>query len=387
MNDIKKEKSKVIGFRLPLELYKKTNEISKSYQYSFVDVVKKALNFFIDNPERVITFKKFIPNSFENGFYEDPVYSIKKIRDNGINTREELLWIAELLQSAWYHYENYKISSKKVEKIILIIKTLIYDYDLNKIERIDYIKSKFPEKESKDIKNNIDKALNYIKNKTRISAGYAESVSRCLMEIIKDESINIPIKKFIEINKLIDEEIIWVATKGIIINNGKDIDTTPLTKNRRLKDTNEFQSIYKTIKTNSISILYYLSEKNYINEEPFKKEFSYVIYILDKNKTENKEIASFTGNAQTLFNLKSAIDSLNDTDYFNHKNNNGAYEEWELYTDPESEFNYIQYKSTIRIYLNTEEMQEFIDQVNKFYNDKDVKNDVLSEYADRFGII
>ena len=387
MNDIKKEKSKVVGFRLPLELYKKTNEISKSYQYSFVDVVKKALNFFIDNPERVITFKKFIPNSFENGFYEDPVYSIKKIRDNGINTREELLWIAELLQSAWYHYENYKISSKKVEKIILIIKTLIYDYDLDKIEQIDYIKSKFPEKKCENIKQNIDKALEYIKNEKRISAGYADDISRCLIGIIKDESINIPIKKFIEINKLIDEEIIWVATKGIIINSGKDIDTKPLIKNRRLKDTNKLQSIYKTIKTNSISILYYLSEKNYINDEPFKKEFSYVIYILDKNKTENKEIASFTGNAQTLFNLKSAIDSLNDTDYFNHKSNNGAYEEWELYMDPESEFNYIQHKSTVRIYLNTEEMQEFIDQVNKFYNDKDVKNDVLSEYADRFGII
>ena len=386
MRNIKKEKSKVVGFRLPFDLYEKTNEISESFQYSFIDVLKKSLNFFINNPEKVITFRKFVPNSFANGFYEDPVFSIKKIRENGIDSREEFFWVAELLQRVWYRYNDYKTSSKKVEKIILIIKTLIYEYDLNKIERIDYIKSKFPEKESEDIRDNIDKALKYVKNKTRIPASYAESVSYCLMEIIKDESIDISPKKFIEINKLIDEEIIWVATKGIILNNGENIDATSLIKNRRLKDIYK-QNVSKTIKGNSISISYLLSEKNYIKGELFRNGFSYVIHILDKNRIKNREIASLTGIAKTLFNLKSAIDSLNDVDYFNQKNTIGVYEDWELCMNPKLKLNYIQNNSIVRIYLNTEEMQEFIDKVTQFYNDEDVKNDVLSEYVDLFGMI
>ncbi len=382
----KKEKSQVVGFRLPSELYDKVNELSQSFQYPLVDILKKSLSFFVDNPEQIISFKKFVPNSFVNGFYEDPVFSLKKVRENGVESREELFWIAELLERVWNRYNDYKTSSKKIENIIMIIKALIYEYDLNKIERIDYIQSKFPENKNKDIRVNIDEALKYVNSKTGILNSYAESVSRCLMEIIKDETIKIYPRKFVEINKLIDEEIIWVATKGIILNSGENINTTPLIKNRRLKDINK-QNVSKTIKGDSISISYLLSEKNYTKGELFKNGFSYVIYILDKNRTKNREIASFTGTAKTLSNLKSAIDSLNDVDFFNQKNTIGVYEDWELCMDTKLKLNYIQNNFITRIYLNAEEMQEFIDKVTEFYNNEDVKNDVLSEYVDRYGTI
>jgi hypothetical protein len=381
----KKEKSQVVGFRLPSELYDKVNELSQSFQYSLVDIIKKSLSFFIDNPEKVITFRKFVPNSYVNGFYADPVFSLKKIRENGVDSREELLWIAELLETVWYRYSDYKTSSGKVEKVIMIIKTLIYEYDLNKIERIDYIASKFPERKDKDIKVNIDEALKSVNSKSRISAGYAESVSRCLIEIIKDESVKISQKNFIEINKIIDEEIIWVATKGLILNNGDKINTTPLIINRRIKYEDRQTISSGSIDSDLISISYMLSEKNYIKEELFKNSFSYVIYIT--NTSRNRRTASFTGIAKTLFDLKFAIDSLNDVNCFGRKNVIGNYEEWELCMNPELKLNYIQYGLTVRIYLEEKEMIEFINKVTEFYNNKDVKNDVLSEYVDLFGMI
>ncbi len=376
----KNEKSKMVGLRLPLELYDKAKKIATNRGDNLANLIKKSLNFIISEPEKFADFEK-TKKDIRSGIYDNPLESFKKIKYFGFSNQEELTWITELMQSAWSRYSDNPATVECVVNTVKIFEIIINLIDSNiKSEKdkeilFNYSISTFPEKAG-NLKLSINESFKYLNSKKIVSGTYADYVARCLSVILR----NIPFKiNPNELSTIYNKMTPWaflVATRGLVNYYGDKVNTASLRGNRPYYPT--YRAI-PLIKNGNISITTMLTQFNENGER--KNGFSGAISFKDNGVV-------LTLNLKSLYELYQSIQLLEDEkpEVFKSNMDSGQSGEWTLYKWYNNNPCIIM-KPGIAINLLKKNFDDFIKSVKDLYANKDVQDDLLHEYFEIYGII
>ena len=377
----KKEKSKMVGFRLPTELYTKAGEIAANRGDSLSNLIKKALSFIINNPKELADFES-MKKDVRNDILADPVDFFKKIKKFGFSNKEELTWITELMQMAWHRYNNYPANAmwvaetvKIFEMVVDLINNKVIDEEKKEI-LLGYSISTFPEKMG-DIKLSINKSLNHLNSRTIVSGTYADFIARSLSVAIRKIDFKIEPN---ELSAIYSKMKIWafiVATRGLI-NYDEKIDTSSLSENN-YQIRKHKNGVFPLIENGNINISILLAQ--FDDEGKYINGFSAAISF-EKNKTVLPLIP------RSLYELHQAIEVLEDEKprIFKGDMDFGKCGEWTLYRWHKNN-SYSIMRPGIAVNLSKEDFDNFIKSVKELYDDEDVQVDLLREYFEIYGAV
>ncbi len=307
---------------------------------------------------------------------EKAVEKLKKIKIEGFSSKDELEWIAELMQKTWSN-TIIPATADWVLRTVILIEIIIEIYGKNRIKNIEnYLISTFPGKRERHLIDRIKSEKKMLANEIKINSSYADMVARCLLVLLRDVDFKIKDVDFKKIHEKMKPWAFWIATKGLLLSfKYKNINTQALSE---YKDIN--RKGYVNLSENPddpilISAYTTLKEKKDDDSYNILQEFSGAFNI------KSKKIL-------VTFDLKSLYEFHETIDIFNHSNDtdfrHGNFGEWELNEIPIDNFFNIR-KSDVSIVLSKEEFEGIIESIYALYNNPEVLDDIESEYFDIFG--
>jgi len=378
----KKEKSKIVGLRLPKELHEKAKEMATNRGDKLANLIKKALDFIINNPKELADFETKRKNT-RDSILSNPLESFRKIKKFGFSGQEDLEWITELMQSAWSLCIKSPANAVWVANTVKIFRMII-DLMNNNIKdkkkkemMLRYSVSTFPETMG-DLNLSIEKSLKYLSERTVVSGSYADYVARCLYDILREIDFEIKPNELLAIYNEMKPWAFLVATRGLNNYYGDKIDTHSLSENsyyiRKHKN-----GIFLPINNGNVSIGVVLAQ--FDNNGKRHGGFSAAISFKANN-------IALTLNPKSLYELYQAIELLESEkpEFLKGDMDYGESGEWTLYKWNENNPCIIM-RPGISVNLSKEDFDNFINSVKELYDDDDVKSDLLHEYFEVYGAV
>jgi hypothetical protein len=364
------DKTKQLGLRLKIKLYNAARAATEASKISFSDLFEKILIFFLNNQKMVLEFQEV--NAMEKEFLElakTPGWSLKRIMSQGITTRGQLYWAAQLLQKAW-HLSEGTATAAWVVNVVKALRLILRMEIRNGEELKPYLLSSFPEQGS-DLEEKIENALVRLKEKSRVSTIIADQIAGCFLVIVRDGDFEISAANMIALNDLLSPWIYWVMRRAIQDKTDlRVIDTGPLLSHEPAKERS-----FSGEKS-------YVSVKGLFSSEgdpPLfagKQPFSCVFSFHPNNKLRERVPCS----AQTLYELVETANIINRENKIL-----AGFGHWEIMKDDKNSAYTIE-KDT-RIYVSKEEMEEFLELVDELYKREDVQRELVKSYAEVYGAI
>lgn len=363
-------KNKQVGLRLDPLVYNPLRAVTEVLKISFSELFEKILIFFLNNQKMVLEFQEV--NPMEKEFLElaqTPEWSLKRIMSQGITTRGQLYWAAQLLQKAW-HLSEGTATTAWVANTVKALR-LILRMEIRKIEELmPYLVSSFPE-QGVDLEEKIENALVRLQEKSRVSTIIADQIARCFLVIVRDGDFEISADNMVALNELLAPWIYWVMRRAIQDKADlKVIDTSPLLSYQPAKERSF------TEKKSCVSVRGFFSSEGipplFAGKQPFSCGFSF--------HPNNKLREEVPCSAQTLYELVETANII--------KRENkvlAAFGHWEIMKDDKNSVYTIE--KDFRIYVSKEEMEEFLELVDELYQREDIQRELVKSYAEVYGAI
>ncbi len=361
-------KTKPIGVRIENDLFSKVMRAAAPWGLNLSRLVEKLLLFFIRYPEEIIEFENRDPLNEEIvKLYKQPDWSLRLIQEKGILTMGHLYWIADLLQQAWHRAGS--ATAAWVLQAVTALQILVTKYEL-KPETMNYIESSFPE-EGQNLAEKINKSLSFLQGSRRVDSHYADAVAKCFLFLVREGGLDITADVLSDINKLFMPWYIWVAKRALQKEPFlKEVDTSPLLRKQAFPE----KSV--VINKERVQVEVYFSDEGTGPFHAGKQPFSCGFTISDGRRTK----VTFACISQTFYELIETVAQLGENKEISR------FGSWEIMRNSREGY-YSVRKGGVLVFLEKEEMEEFIDSVRELYKREDVQQDLLKEYVEVYGAV
>lgn len=363
-------KTKPFSFRIEQNLYDQIKGIALSQKTTFTDAIEKALSYFSYYPREILEFDaRSVSQKDIIQLLQHPSMSIHGLREEGISTKSECLFIVQLMQQAW-HNSRSTATAAWVANVAKSFQLLLQLEIGNKDELMYFFLSTYPGEGT--IEERINMSLNFVNRKERVSSPYADLITRCLLVLVRDGKFFIPKETFPEINKLLTPWCFWVAKRAIQKETMKDIDITPLLKVGEKKVLREKSLLIEKEKASGQVLL------SVEGVGPFhagNRDFACALTISEGVKYK----ATFACSPQTFLELIETVSLL-------EERKAARYGQWEIVKDFEHNIFYIE-KGGVRVPVTKEELLDFSQVVKDIYACEEVQIDLIQNYVETYGAL
>lgn len=349
-------KTQPIGFRLPQDLYDSVKAFSISMSVSLAEIVEKSLGFFKDNSETVL--------SYRGRHFLHPESSLNCIKERGIISRDDLVFIADLIQQAYSRQLSAPVTSAWVQNTVRAFGLLLPDLKTGSAKELaPYFQSTFPGRG--DLGSRISEVVKDLDNKEKVYGGYADMISRCFQVLVRDGDFEFTEELLKEVKTFLEPWCFWVAKRALGTPPSSEADISLLLQPTERKEKDRF-----LLKGHKVSLDVFLS-KEPTSPLGNKRKFSCGYH--------------FPGKAAVVFSSASFYELLQCLHMIKEEEKEVATAGTiTVYSSPQSPGIQI---GPVMVHLTQEEFDDFVPLTWELYNREDVQADLMKEYVEVYGAL
>lgn len=366
------DKTKVMSARVTEDLSASTNSISSRFRISVAELLSRSLNFLRHNPELVIEFEPPTPTQQEYlQLRNSPERSLAKLKEQGISTRAQLLFIMYLVQKAYYLAEDEKATAPWVRKLVHLL-DLLLELDIkNRDELTTLLVSNFPVRDG-NLYEKIKTILSSLEKQSFVSSYTADYIAQCLLTLVEKADFDLSSATIGEINDLLNPWVFWIARRGIPSEGRiRDIDTTVLDMGTAVPGEKTFKE-----PGGKVTAHVFLSDEGTGPFRVGKRSFNCGLIFGQEQRKET----IINCDARSLYELIKAVNILESGKIM------AEYSAWSILRDRKQGY-YTLHRAFLSYSLTEEEMEEFVSLVKKLADREDVQRELVKEFVEVYGAI
>ena len=366
------DKKKVISSRVDEEISASTMSISNRFRISVAELLSRSLNFLRYNPELVIEFQPPTPTQQEYlQLQNSPERSLAKLKEQGISTRAQLLFIIYLIQKAYYLAEDEKATAPWVKKLVHLL-DLLLELDIkNRDELTSILVSNFPVRDG-NLSEKIRTMLSSLEKQSFVSSYTADYIAQCLFTLVEKADFDLSAATMGEINILINPWVFWVARRGIPSEGRiRDIDTTILDKGTAVPGEKSFKE-----SGDNVTAHVFLSDEGTGLFRVGKRPFNCGLIFGE----DQREETVINCDARALYELIKTVNILESGKIM------AEYGAWSILRDRKQGY-YTLHRSFLSYSLTEGAMEEFLSLVKKLADREDVQRELVKEFIEVYGAV